>query len=120
MGQSMSLSLSLAEHIVIKCSMVDMQASMPFDEAELEYVRRLEPKEDVELLRRELPALREESLRTLEVSTTLLKICCAAGLNLSEIATVISRPLVGIEEEPSELEKLCAQTRQEVSSFQTR
>ena len=88
---------------------------MPFDEDELEYVRRLEPKQDVELLRRELPALREESLRTLEVSSTLLKLCCAAGLTLSEIAMVISRPLVGMEEEPSELEKLCAQTREEVS-----
>ncbi|KAK9856809.1 hypothetical protein WJX84_006171, partial [Apatococcus fuscideae] len=93
------------------------QASMPFDEDELEYVRRLEPKQDVELLRRELPALREESLRTLEVSSTLLKLCCAAGLTLSEIATVISRPLVGMEEEPSELEKLCAQTRQEVDEL---
>ena len=91
-----------------------VQASMPFDQEELEYVERLDPQQDVELLRRELPALREESLRTLEVSSTLLKLACSAGLTLAEIATIISRPLVGMDEEASELEKLCQQTRQEV------
>ena len=43
----------------------------------------------------------------------------AAGLTLSEIGNVLSRPLVGIDEEPSELEKLCAAARAEVVCVQT-
>ena len=90
------------------------QAMLPFGQEELEYIRRLDPKADAELLRRELPSLKEESLRLLEVSTTILKQCAAAGLSLSEIATVISRPLVGLEDEPSALEKICEEIRTEV------
>lgn len=42
--------------------------------------------------------------------------CAAAGLSLSEIGTVMSRPLVGFEEDPSELERLCLRVREAVSS----
>ena len=38
--------------------------------------------------------------------------CAAAGLSLSEIGAVMSRPLVGIEEEPSELERICLRVRE--------
>ncbi len=68
---------------------------MPFGKEELDYIARLDVKKDVELLRRELPSLREESLRTLEVATTLLKKCAAAGMTLAEIAGVVTRPLIG-------------------------
>lgn len=47
----------------------------------------------------------------LEVSTTLLKECAAAGLTLSEIGLLCTRPLSGMEEEPSQLEQLCAGAR---------
>lgn len=61
-----------------------------------------------------MPSLRVESLRVLEVCTTLLKECAAAGLTLAEIAGVVTRPLIGMEEEPSELERICFNARAEV------
>ena len=51
-----------------------LQAMIPFDDEELAYIAALDPDADVELLRRELPSLRDSCLRTLEVSTTLLKV----------------------------------------------
>lgn len=92
------------------------QAMMPFSPEELDFIARLDPKADAELLRRELPSLREESLRVLEVSTTLLKRCAAAGLSLSEIATVVTRPLIGLDDEPSQLENICMAAREEVDA----
>eukprot|EP00887_Chlorella_sp_A99_P007414 scaffold2.g7414.t1 len=90
------------------------QAMMPFGREELEYIASLDAAADVAMLRRELPSLREESLRLLEVSTTLLKACAAAGMSLAEIAGVVTRPLIGLDEEPSELERLCFEARAEV------
>ena len=93
-----------------------MQAMMPFTEEELQYIEALDAQKDVELLQRELPSLRVESLRTLQVATTLLKRCAAAGLNLSEIGTIVSRPLVGLDEDPSDLEKMCTAVRELVNN----
>jgi hypothetical protein len=87
---------------------------MPFDEEAVRYVEALDARADVELLRRELPSLREECLRTLELSTVLLKRCVAVGLSLAEIGSVMSRQHVGLEEEPSELEKICMHAREAV------
>lgn len=53
----------------------------------------------------------------LEVCTTLLKECAAAGLTLAEIAGVATRPLIGMEEEPSELERICFNARAEVEEL---
>lgn len=89
------------------------QAMMPFDREELDYIASLDAAADVEMLRREVPSLREESLRLLEVSTLLLQRCAAAGLTLAEIATVATRPLIGMDEEPSELERICFAARME-------
>ena len=47
---------------------------IPFDEEELAYIAKLDPEADCELLRRELPWLRDECLRTLTVATTVLKV----------------------------------------------
>jgi hypothetical protein len=41
-----------------------------------------------------------------QVATALLKACAQAGLCLAEIGAVVSRPLVALGEEPSELEKV--------------
>ena len=71
---------------------------IPFDAEELAYIEALDPKADIDLLCRELPGFRLEALRVLEVATTLLKRCAAAGLNLAEIGTIISRPLVRLPE----------------------
>lgn len=89
---------------------------MPFSDEELRYIDNLDAEADVALLQRELPSLRVESLRTLQVATALLKRCAAAGLNLSEIGTIVSRPLVGLDEDPSDLEKMCMAVREEVDS----
>jgi hypothetical protein len=40
---------------------------IPFGEEELAYIARLDAAYDIKLLRQELPSLRDESLRTLEV-----------------------------------------------------
>jgi len=90
------------------------QSSMPFSDRELEYIESLDVKADVALLNRELPMLRVQSLRVLEVSTTLLKLCARAGLTMAEIGQVMSRPLAGFDDEPSELERLCILAKEEV------
>ena len=90
------------------------QASMPFSESTLEYIAGLDAQRDVKLLRQELPTMRIECLRVLEVATTLLQRSAAAGLCLAEIGMLVSSPLVGLQEEPSELEKLCLAAQEEV------
>ncbi|CAO2162931.1 unnamed protein product [Urochloa humidicola] len=87
------------------------QASIPFSEVELEYIRNLDPVKDAEMLRMELPMIHEASLRVLILSTTFLKEAAAYGLCLSEIGDMMSRQFTGKEEEPSALEVLCMQAR---------
>jgi hypothetical protein len=63
----------------------------------------------------ELPNLRPECLRVLEVATTLLQRCAAAGLTLADIGALASRPLDALDGDdscPSELEKACVAARQ--------
>lgn len=83
------------------------QALLPFDDEELEYIRNLNVAADQELLQKELPNLRPECLRVLQVATTLLQKCASAGLSLAEIAAVVTRPFVGNDDDPSELEVIC-------------
>lgn len=90
------------------------QASMPFSSMELEYIARLDHRSDIAMLNRELPMLRVQSLRILEISTGLLKMCASSGLNLAEIGSVMSKPLAGFDDEPSELERLCVLAKEEV------
>jgi hypothetical protein len=87
------------------------QASIPFSEEELEYIRNLDPVKDAEMLRMELPMIHEASLRVLVLSTTFLKEAAAYGLCLSEIGDMMSRQFTGKEEEPSPLEVLCMEAR---------
>lgn len=74
----------------------------------------LDIKADKDILRRELPVLREESLRTMEVATTLLKLCAVDGLSLNEIGEIMSRPLTALDDGESELEKICMSTKQQL------
>ncbi|KAJ1268961.1 hypothetical protein BS78_07G173300 [Paspalum vaginatum] len=87
------------------------QASIPFSEEELEYIRNLDPIKDAEMLRMELPMIHEASLRVLILSTTFLKEAAAYGICLSEIGGMMSRQFTGKEEEPSVLEVLCMEAR---------
>ncbi|RCV12099.1 hypothetical protein SETIT_2G241800v2 [Setaria italica] len=87
------------------------QASVPFSEEELDYIARLDPVKDAEMLRMELPMIREACIRVLVLSTIFLKEAAAFGLCLSEIGEMMSRQFTGKEEEPSELEILCMEAR---------
>ncbi|XVE74408.1 hypothetical protein DITRI_Ditri12bG0014600 [Diplodiscus trichospermus] len=87
------------------------QASIPFSEDELEYIKNLDPTKDCEMLRRELPMIREACLRVLVLCTIFLKEAAAFGLCLAEIGDMMSREFRGGEEEPSEIEVVCLEAR---------
>ncbi|KAJ8461305.1 hypothetical protein OPV22_034231 [Ensete ventricosum] len=91
------------------------QASIPFSGDELEYVANLDPVKDSEMLRMELPMIREACLRVLILSTIFLKEAAAFGLCLAEIGEMMSRELRGMEEAPSELEVVCIEARRLVA-----
>lgn len=83
------------------------QASLPFTESEVEYISNLDPYRDAELLRTELPSLRESSIRVLVLCTTFLKQAAAYGLCLADIGEMMTREFQAGEENWSSLEKLC-------------
>ncbi|KAK8529095.1 hypothetical protein V6N12_059887 [Hibiscus sabdariffa] len=87
------------------------QASIPFSEDELEYIGKLDPIKDCEMLKRELPMIREACLRVLILSTIFLKEAAAFGLCLAEIGEMMSREFRAREEDPSELEVVCLEAR---------
>lgn len=87
------------------------QASIPFSEDELAYIESLDPERDCEMLRSELPMIREACLRILVLCTIFLKEAAAFGLCLAEIGEMMSREFRSGEEEPSELELLCMEAR---------
>ncbi|KAF7803118.1 phosphatidylinositol 4-kinase gamma 7-like [Senna tora] len=87
------------------------QASIPFSDDELNYIYNLDPFRDSELLRMELPVIREACLRVLVLSTIFLKEAAAFGLCLAEIGDMMSREFQGHDEVPSELELICIEAR---------
>ncbi|KAF9624466.1 hypothetical protein IFM89_011474 [Coptis chinensis] len=91
------------------------QASIPFSEDELEYIARLDPFKDCEMLRLELPMIRDACLRVLVLCTIFLKEAAAFGLCLSEIGEMMTREFSSHEEEPSELEVVCIEVRRLVA-----
>ncbi|KAF5832392.1 phosphatidylinositol 3 and 4-kinase-domain-containing protein [Dunaliella salina] len=93
------------------------QAMLPFSEEELAYIKRIDIEADKEILRKELPNLRPECLRVLEISTLLLKHCADAGLTLFEIASIVTRPFEGGGEDLSDLEKFASYARSVVDSL---
>jgi len=94
------------------------QASIPFSEEELEYVRNLDPMKDVAMLRRELPMMREACLHVLVLCTIFLKEAADFGLSLAEIGQMMTREFRGMEEEPSQLEVICMETRKRVAEWE--
>ncbi|KAL3644606.1 Phosphatidylinositol 4-kinase gamma 7 [Castilleja foliolosa] len=87
------------------------QASIPFSDDELEYIKNLDPVRDSEMLRSELPMIRDACLRVLVICTIFLKEASAYGLCLAEIGEMMSREFRSGEEEPSELEVICIEAR---------
>ncbi|KAJ3677530.1 hypothetical protein LUZ60_003254 [Juncus effusus] len=91
------------------------QSSIPFSEEEIKYVEKLDPFRDAEMLRMELPMIREACTRVLIVSTVFLKKAVGFGLNLMEIGEMMSREFTGGDEEPSELEMICLEAIEKVN-----
>ncbi|CAI8591979.1 unnamed protein product [Vicia faba] len=99
------------------------QASIPFSDDELKYISRLDPFRDSEMLRMELPMIREACLRVLVLCTLFLKEAAAFGLCLAEIGDMMSREFNCHVEEPSELELICIEAKklldhEDLSSFE--
>lgn len=90
------------------------QASIPFSEDELEYIAKLDPKKDVEMLREELPMIREACLRVLVLCTIFLKDAAEFGLCLSDIGEMMTRDIKGANDEPSEFEVICMEAKEMV------
>ncbi|KAJ0228701.1 Phosphatidylinositol 4-kinase gamma 7 [Hirschfeldia incana] len=91
------------------------QASLPFSDEELEYIQKLDPLKDCEMLRRELPMIREACLRVLVLCTVFLKEAASYGLCLAEIGEMMTREFRVGEEEPSELEVVCIEAKRSVT-----
>uniref|UniRef100_A0A7N0T1Q7 1-phosphatidylinositol 4-kinase n=1 Tax=Kalanchoe fedtschenkoi TaxID=63787 RepID=A0A7N0T1Q7_KALFE len=94
------------------------QASIPFSEDELEYIKNLNPIHDAEMLRRELPMIREACLRVLVLCTIFLKESAAFGLCLSEIGEMMSREFCSQVENPSEIELVCMEAQRMISEIE--
>ncbi|CAA2959165.1 phosphatidylinositol 4-kinase gamma 7-like isoform X1 [Olea europaea subsp. europaea] len=95
------------------------QASIPFSDDELQYIENLDPIQDSEMLRRELPMIREACLRVLVLCTIFLKEAAAYGLFLADIGEMMSREFHNGEEEPSELEAICIVARRLIAEDMT-
>ncbi|KAL2484721.1 Phosphatidylinositol 4-kinase gamma 7 [Abeliophyllum distichum] len=95
------------------------QASIPFSDDELEYIENLDPIQDSEMLRRELPMIREACLRVLVLCTIFLKEAASYGLCLADIGEMMSREFRNGEEEPSELEVICIEARRLIAEDMT-
>jgi hypothetical protein len=65
------------------------QAKVPFDKETLNYIESIDIQSDARLLK--TLGIREECIRTMIISSTLLKKGAAAGLTLYEIASMASR-----------------------------
>jgi DNA-directed RNA polymerase subunit N (RpoN/RPB10) len=65
------------------------QSHIPFDEHTKRYIQRINIEEDAELLAK--LGVRPECIRTMKISTTLLKKGTAAGLTLYEIGSMAAR-----------------------------
>jgi len=80
------------------------QAKIPFDADTRCYIRHINVEEDAALL--EKLSIRPECIRTMKISSTLLKKGAAAGLSLYEIASMASRIVI---DQPSPLERIFEQ-----------
>lgn len=83
------------------------QASIPFSEAEVDYISGLDPYRDAEMLRQEVPSIGESSIRVLVLCTIFLKQATDYGLCLADIGEMMTRDFNGGDENWSSLENLC-------------
>jgi len=92
------------------------QASIPFSDYELDYISKLDPFKDAEVLRTDIPLLRESAIRVLIVCTLLLKQAAAAGLCLAQIGQMMTRRFRAGQELPSEMENICLKVKSGIHS----
>ncbi|GKA49198.1 retrovirus-related pol polyprotein from transposon TNT 1-94 [Tanacetum coccineum] len=71
---------------------------------ELEYIEALDPYHDSELLKHELPMIREACLRVLILSIVFLKEAAGYAICLAAIGVIMSHEFHRCAEEPSEIE----------------
>lgn len=90
------------------------QASVPFSDSELDYICNLDPYKDAEILRTELPSLRESAIRVLVLCTIFLKRAADAGLCLADIGEMMTREFSCGEENQSVLETICAEAMETI------
>ena len=63
----------------------------PFSTKSLEYIENIDVLEDIKLLEKNFK-MRGECLRNMRISCTLLQKGAKAGLNLTQIASILCRP----------------------------
>ncbi|KAI3513310.1 hypothetical protein L1887_20640 [Cichorium endivia] len=90
------------------------QSTIPFSDSELEYIKALDADRDSEMLRTELPMIREACLRVLTLCTVFLKEAAGFGLCLADIGEMMSREYSCKNQEPSELEVICLEAMKEI------
>ncbi|KAI3782692.1 hypothetical protein L2E82_12746 [Cichorium intybus] len=95
------------------------QSSMPFSETEAEYISNLDPFKDAQLLRTELPLIRECSVRVFILCTIFLKRATNAGLSLADIGQMMTREFIGGEENWSILESICMNAKAKLDAEST-
>jgi len=66
------------------------QSKKPFDPETRAFIERLDPDHDITMLKKEL-GIRDECLRVMKVSASLLKKAAAVGLTLHEIGNLVCR-----------------------------
>jgi len=77
------------------------QAKVPFSASALKYISQIDIEEDARVLASH--SISEDSIKTMKICSILLKKCAAAGMNLYQIASLLSSKF-GDESEKSELE----------------
>jgi len=80
------------------------QCKQPFDEETVNFVCNIDADSDVQMLRQQLPAMKEECIETMKICTIFLKKAVAKGFNLYEIGCMMSH--YRGEEEVTDLEKM--------------
>lgn len=88
------------------------QSKIPFDDEAKAYITRIDIDRDALMLQKEL-AIRPECIKTMKITTTLLKKAIDLNLTLYDIGLIICRKS-SAPEEPSQLEKMCAKAKAQV------
>lgn len=90
------------------------QAKLPFDAETRSFIRHINVNEDADLL--EKLGIHPDCIRTMKISSTLLKKGAAAGLTLYEIGSMASRTII---DQPCALERMFEQVAKETNDEAT-